>query len=67
MEPSLRTIKGGTAFNIIPNTVEMSGTFRFYDMKLRERLMESLRRVAQQTAAAFQCTAEVRNDWLTPP
>ena len=63
---SITTIKAGTAFNIIPNTVEMSGTFRCYDLLLRERLMASLRRVAEQTAGAFKCTAEVRNDWLTP-
>jgi metal-dependent amidase/aminoacylase/carboxypeptidase family protein len=29
--------------------------------------MASLRRVAEQTAGAFQCTADVRNEWLTPP
>lgn len=63
---SITTLKAGTAFNIIPNTVEMSGTFRCYDMALRETLMGSLRRVAEGVAVALKCKAEVKNDWLTP-
>jgi amidohydrolase len=63
---SITTLKAGTAFNIIPDTVEMSGTFRCYDAALRETLMASLRRVAEGVAAALKCKAEVKNDWLTP-
>jgi amidohydrolase len=63
---SITTLKAGTAFNIIPDTVEMSGTFRCYDTALRETLMGSLRRVAENVAGALKCRAEVRNEWLTP-
>jgi amidohydrolase len=63
---SITTLKAGTAFNIIPDAVEMSGTFRCYDTDLRETLMGSLRRVAESVAAALKCKAEVRNEWLTP-
>jgi amidohydrolase len=63
---SITTLKAGTAFNIIPDVVEMSGTFRCYDTDLRETLMGGLRRVAESVAAALKCKAEVRNEWLTP-
>jgi amidohydrolase len=63
---SITTLTAGTAFNIIPDTVEMSGTFRCYDTALRETLMGSLRRVAENVAGALKCRAEVRNEWLTP-
>jgi amidohydrolase len=63
---TITTLKAGTAFNIIPDTVEMSGTFRCYDEKLRERLMGGFRRISEQVAGALRCRAEVRNHWLTP-
>lgn len=63
---SITTLKAGTAFNIIPDTVEMTGTFRCYDGALRERLMEGFRRVSEGIAAALRCRVELRNCWLTP-
>jgi amidohydrolase len=63
---SLTTLQAGTAFNIIPDTVEMTGTFRCYDADLREQLLASLRRTAEGVAAAFRCTAQVAAEFLTP-
>jgi amidohydrolase len=63
---SLTTIQAGTAFNIIPDRVELTGTLRCYDADLREKLLASLRRTAEGAAAALRCTADVRNDFLTP-
>ena len=63
---SLTTLKAGTAFNIIPDTVEMTGTFRSYETDLRETLLASLRRTVEGVASALRCTAHVRTDWLTP-
>jgi len=63
---SLTTLKAGTAFNIIPDTVEMGGTFRCFDATLRETLLTSLRRTAEGIATALRCTAEVTNTFLTP-
>jgi metal-dependent amidase/aminoacylase/carboxypeptidase family protein len=37
-------LKAGTAFNIIPDTVEMTGTLRCFDAELRATLLESLKR-----------------------
>jgi len=63
---SLTTLKAGTAFNIIPDTVEMTGTFRCFDAQLRETLLTSLRRTAEGVAASLRCTAQVKNTFLTP-
>jgi amidohydrolase len=63
---SLTTIHAGTAFNIIPDRVEMMGTLRCFDPKLREELLASLVRTAQGVGAALRCTVEVRNEFLTP-
>ena len=63
---SITMLRAGTAFNIIPDRVEMTGTFRCFDPRLRERLMESLVRTAEGIAAALRCTAQVRDEFLTP-
>jgi amidohydrolase len=60
---SITTLKAGSAFNIIPDAVEMTGTFRCFDADLRERLLASLGRAV---AAAFRCTAAVTSQFLTP-
>lgn len=63
---SITTLQAGTAFNIIPDTVQMTGTFRCYHAGLREKLMQSLRRTAEGVAAGLGCTVRVHNEWLTP-
>lgn len=63
---SVTTLKAGTAFNIIPDTVEMTGTLRCFDAGLREKLLASLQRTAQGVASALRCTAEVQSEFLTP-
>jgi amidohydrolase len=63
---SLTTLQAGTAFNIIPDTVQMSGTFRCYDADLREQLLGSLRRTAEGVAGALRCSAQVTAEFLTP-
>ncbi|HEX7548398.1 MAG TPA: M20 family metallopeptidase [Candidatus Methylomirabilis sp.] len=63
---SLTTLKAGTAFNIIPDAVEMTGTLRCFDAALREKLLASLRRTAEGLAASLRCTARVESQFLTP-
>lgn len=63
---SLTTLKAGTAFNIIPDTVDITGTFRCYDGALRETLLASFQRTVQGIAQAFRCTVQLKNEWLTP-
>jgi amidohydrolase len=52
------TIHGGIRYNIIPDTVEMSGTIRTFDPAVREAIFADLRNVAAHVAAANGATAE---------
>lgn len=63
---SITTIKAGSAFNIIPESVEMTGTFRCFDADLRKTLLTSLTRTAEGIAASLRCAAHVTNEFLTP-
>jgi len=47
------------AQNIIPNEVQLSGTFRTSDEKWRAEAKEHIRRIITETAAAYGCTAEI--------
>jgi amidohydrolase len=63
---SLTTLKAGTAFNIIPDAVEMTGTLRCFDAALREKHLASLHRTVEGLATSLRCTARVENQFLTP-
>jgi len=47
------------AQNIIPNEVQLSGTFRTSDEKWRAEAKEHIRHIITETAAAYGCTAEI--------
>jgi len=63
---SITMVQAGTAFNIIPDSVEMTGTLRCFEPELRERLLASLRRTAEGIAGALRCQAAVSAEFLTP-
>lgn len=50
---SFGTINGGTAFNIIPDEVQLRGTVRTFDPEIQALAEERLREMAAKTAAAF--------------
>jgi amidohydrolase len=56
---TLGKISGGTASNIIPETVDMLGTLRTISEGARENAHEGIRRVASNIAAAHMCEAAV--------
>ena len=58
---SITMMEGGTAFNVIPDSVRLGGTARAIQPATRSRLEQSIRTVAEQTAAAHGCTLSV--DW----
>jgi amidohydrolase len=53
-------IAGGTASNIIPETVEMLGTLRTTSQAARENAHQGIHRVAANIAAAHLCEADIR-------
>ena len=58
---SVTKVAGGDAYNVIPQTATLSGTARFYERQVGERIEAAMRRLADGVAAGFGATATV--DW----
>jgi len=63
---SVGSIRGGDAFNVIPEEVRMTGTIRTYDRTTRDLVVQRVREVIHGVAAACGVTAELRVRSLTP-
>ena len=66
LAPSIVTIgmiRGGVRNNIIPDEVEMTGTLRSLDAKMRDEIHTRVKRTAENIAAAAGATATVK---ITP-
>jgi amidohydrolase len=61
------SIRGGDAFNIIPQEVRLEGTMRSFDAAVWESLPGHLERAAKRTAEAFDCRAEVEVERIQKP
>ncbi len=61
------TIKGGSAPNIIPDSVELSGTIRATTTETRTLLTGEVQRMAEAIAATYGLTAAVVLKGGTPP
>jgi amidohydrolase len=59
---SVTQIHAGTAYNIVPDTVEIKGTLRTLSDERREAGKAAFERIMTQVAAAHECTAEVKID-----
>jgi hippurate hydrolase len=60
-------INGGHTYNVIPETVEMKGTARWFQPAVGDKLESGVRRLATGIAASFGATAEVVFDRAYPP
>jgi amidohydrolase len=56
---SVGIIKGGVRNNIIPDSVEMIGTIRTFDAKQKSQVLEAMKRIVENTAAASGATATI--------
>jgi amidohydrolase len=63
---SVGSIQGGSAFNIIPPQVELSGTIRSYIPESRETVLRRVREIVEGVAAACGAQAELELIALTP-
>lgn len=57
---SITAVHAGKAFNVIPQTAEMLGTIRTLNDTTAELVRRRVVEVAEQTAAALGCTADVQ-------
>ncbi|MBL8385283.1 MAG: amidohydrolase [Burkholderiales bacterium] len=56
---SVTMIRGGDAYNVIPQTVRLSGTVRAFTREVMALIEERMRRIARGTAETFGATAAV--------
>ena len=64
---SIGEIHGGQRFNILANKVVMEGTCRTHSREMRGKIEPLLRRICEDTAAAFGAKAELKYDAFPGP
>ncbi|MEA4877980.1 M20 family metallopeptidase [Aminobacterium sp. MB27-C1] len=64
---SICEIHGGTAKNIIPETVEFSGSIRCQNMEVRNSIEQRIRDVIEGVASSYKCKAELDYHYGVPP
>jgi amidohydrolase len=62
---TVATVNGGTRKNIIPDSVEMSGTIRTFDEAMRTDIHRRVEHISKSIAEANDAQAEVRIDRAT--
>lgn len=55
---SICTIHGGTAFNIIPETIELTGTVRCHNNEIREGMPDRMKKIIKGILEAYDCDFE---------
>lgn len=56
---SVTTFHGGHAFNVIPQTAEMTGTIRTFKPEVREKTLRRFEAIAKGVAQSLDCSASV--------
>lgn len=63
---SVTTLHAGTAFNVIPQTAEMTGTIRTFDTRVRQRVVQRFEQIARGVGEGLGCQVEVEIKRMTP-
>ncbi len=63
---SVCNINGGSAFNIIPETVELGGTVRTLENKIRKKIIEEMKRKINRVCESFGCVGELHYNNYSP-
>ena len=63
---SVCSFHGGTAFNIVPNSVTMQGTVRTFDKKIQETIIRRMHEIAAGIAATHGAKAKINYKKLQP-
>jgi amidohydrolase len=64
---SVTSFHSGTAFNIIPQTAELSGTIRTFEPEVRRKVHERFEQIIRSTAQAMNCETEIMIKQVTAP
>jgi amidohydrolase len=63
---SVCTIHAGETFNVIPSSVEMTGTIRTFEPDVRDRVLQRFGETVRGVAEAMGCSVEINLERLTP-
>lgn len=63
---SVTQVSAGSAFNIIPAEAEIRGTIRYFEVEVRELILNRFDRLVRSIAAGFGCEVEIELQQLTP-
>ena len=64
---SVCQISGGEAYNIIPDTVTLSGTTRAFDMETRKELFDRIEKISNGICTAMGASCECEFEYMFPP
>ncbi len=64
---TVATVRAGEAFNVIPQTAELTGTIRSFDAAIREKIVERMNEIVVGVAGAMGCEASLDIQKITPP
>jgi len=63
---SVTTLHSGTAFNIIPQEAELTGTIRTFDLSVRKMVLERFEQIVRGIAETQQCRVDINIQRVTP-
>jgi amidohydrolase len=63
---SVCTIHGGETFNVIPPSVELTGTIRSFEPEVRNLVMQRFDEIVKGVAGAMGCQAEIELQRISP-
>jgi len=63
---SVTSVHGGTAFNVIPQTVTLEGTIRTFELGVRQKVLERFDEIVRGVAGALGCQVEMEVIRVTP-
>ncbi|MBI5946404.1 MAG: amidohydrolase [Chloroflexi bacterium] len=63
---SVTSLHSGTAFNIIPQEAELTGTIRTFDLSVRKMVLERFEQIVRGIAETMQCKADILIQRVTP-
>ena len=56
---SVTTVHSGTAFNVIPQEAELTGTIRTFDLDVRKKVLERFEQIIRGVGGAMGCQVEI--------
>ena len=63
---SVTTVHSGTAFNIIPQEAELTGTIRTFDLGVRETVLKRVEQISRGVGDSMGCKVQVELKRITP-